>query len=49
MKKFHKIEIFTYVFKKIYNFSENLDLLPWVQKSFLPSKIEESMGEREGE
>jgi hypothetical protein len=24
------------------NFSENWDLLPWVQKSLLPSEIEES-------
>jgi hypothetical protein len=31
------------------NFSENLDLLPWVQKSLLLSQIEESTCEREGE
>jgi hypothetical protein len=31
------------------NFNENLDLLPWVQKNLLPSKIKESMYEREGE
>jgi hypothetical protein len=31
------------------NFSENLDLLPWVQRNLLPSKIKESMCEREGE
>jgi hypothetical protein len=31
------------------NFSENLDLLPWVQKNLLPSEIKESTCEREGE
>jgi hypothetical protein len=31
------------------NFSENLDLLSWVQKNLLPFKIKESMCEREGE
>jgi hypothetical protein len=31
------------------NFSKNLDLLPWVQKNLLPSKIKESTYEREGE
>jgi hypothetical protein len=31
------------------NFSKNLDLLPWVQKNLLPSKIQESTYEREGE
>jgi hypothetical protein len=31
------------------NFSKNLDLLPWVQKNLLPSKIQESTCEREGE
>jgi hypothetical protein len=31
------------------NFSENLDLLLWVQKSLLLSQIQESMYEREGE
>jgi hypothetical protein len=31
------------------NFSKNLDLLPWVQKNLLPSKIKESTFEREGE
>jgi hypothetical protein len=31
------------------NFSQNLDLLPWVQKNLLPSKIKESTCEREGE
>jgi predicted metal-dependent hydrolase len=31
------------------NFSENWDLLPWVQKNLLPSEIKESACEREGE
>jgi hypothetical protein len=31
------------------NFSKNLDLLPWVQKNLLPSKIKESTCKREGE
>jgi hypothetical protein len=31
------------------NFSKNSDLLPWVQKNLLPSKIKESTCEREGE
>jgi hypothetical protein len=31
------------------NFSENWDLLPWVQKNLLPSEIKESTYEREGE
>jgi hypothetical protein len=31
------------------NFSENWDLLPWVQKNLFPSKIKESTCEREGE
>jgi hypothetical protein len=31
------------------NFSKNLDLLPWVQKNLLPSKIKESTCERKGE
>jgi hypothetical protein len=31
------------------NFSKNLDLLPWVKKNLLPSKIKESTCEREGE
>jgi hypothetical protein len=31
------------------NFSKNLDLLPWVQKNLLPSNIQESTCEREGE
>jgi hypothetical protein len=31
------------------NFSKNLDLLPWVQKNLLPSKIKESTCEGEGE
>jgi hypothetical protein len=44
-----KIEKFTYVNFKNSNFSENYDLLPWVQKSLLPSEIEESTYEREGE
>jgi hypothetical protein len=35
-------------FKKS-NFSKNLDLLPWVQKNLLPSKIKESTCEREEE
>jgi hypothetical protein len=36
------------LFKKS-NFSENWDLLPWVQKNLLPSEIKESTCEREGE
>jgi hypothetical protein len=31
------------------NFRKNLDLLPWVQKNLLPSKIKESTCETEGE
>jgi hypothetical protein len=31
------------------NFSKKSDLLPWVQKNLLPSKIKESTCEREGE
>jgi hypothetical protein len=31
------------------NFSQNLDLLPWVQKNLLPFEIKESTCEREGE
>jgi hypothetical protein len=31
------------------NFRKNSDLLPWVQKNLLPSKIKESTCEREGE
>jgi hypothetical protein len=31
------------------NFSENWDLLPWVQKNLLPSKTKESTWGREGE
>jgi hypothetical protein len=31
------------------NFSENWDLLPWVQKSLLPSEIKESTCVWEGE
>jgi hypothetical protein len=34
---------------KDYNFSQNLDLLPWVQKNLLPSEIKENTCEREGE
>jgi hypothetical protein len=34
---------------KTSNISKNLDLLPWVQKNLLPSKIKESTCEREGE
>jgi lauroyl/myristoyl acyltransferase len=34
---------------KNYNFSKNLDLLPWVQKNLLPSKIKKSTCKREGE
>jgi hypothetical protein len=34
---------------KTSNFSKNLDLLPWVQENLLPSKIQESTCEREGE
>jgi hypothetical protein len=37
-----------FIFKNS-NFSKNLDLLPWVQKNLLPSKIKESTYEREGE
>jgi hypothetical protein len=44
-----KIENFIDVNFKNSNYSENLDLLPWVQKSLVPSKMEESMCEREGE
>jgi hypothetical protein len=31
------------------NFNKKLDLLPWVQKNLLPSKIKESTCEREEE
>jgi lauroyl/myristoyl acyltransferase len=31
------------------NFSENLGLLPWVQKNLLPFEIKESTCERKGE
>jgi hypothetical protein len=31
------------------NFSKISDLLPWIQKNLLPSKIKESTCEREGE
>jgi predicted phage tail protein len=34
---------------KYSNFSENWDLLPWIQNILLPSKIKESTCEREGE
>jgi hypothetical protein len=34
---------------KTSNFSKFSDLLPWVQKNLLPSKIKESTCEREGE
>jgi hypothetical protein len=44
-----KIKNFTDVNFKNSNFSENYDLLPWVQKSLLPSEIEESTCEREEE
>jgi hypothetical protein len=44
-----KIENFTDVNFQNSNFSENYDLLPWVQKSLLPSEIEESTCVREGE
>jgi hypothetical protein len=37
-----------FIFKNS-NFSENWDLLPWVQKNLLPSEIKESTYEREGE
>jgi hypothetical protein len=37
-----------FIFKNS-NFSENWDLLPWVQKNLLPSEIKKSMCEREGE
>jgi hypothetical protein len=48
-KNWPKIEFFADVYFKNSNFSENLDLLPWVQKSLLLSQIEESTCEREGE
>jgi hypothetical protein len=44
-----KIEILMADFFKNSIFGEIYDLLPWVQKSLLPSKIEESTYEREGE
>jgi hypothetical protein len=44
-----KIEIFADVNIKNSNFSENLDSLPWIQKSLLQSKNEESMCVGEGE
>jgi hypothetical protein len=44
-----KIENFIDISFKNSNFSENYDLLPWVQKSLLPSEIEESTYERQGE
>jgi hypothetical protein len=44
-----QIEVFADVYFKNSNFSENLDLLPWVQKSLLLLEIEESACEREGE
>jgi hypothetical protein len=44
-----KIKKFTYVNFNFLNFSENYDLLPWVQKSQLPLEIEESTCERKGE
>jgi hypothetical protein len=34
---------------KISNFSENWDLLLWIQKNLLPFEIKESTCEREGE
>jgi hypothetical protein len=37
-----------FIFKNS-NFSENWDLLPWVQKNLLPSEIKKSTYEREGE
>jgi hypothetical protein len=37
-----------FIFKNS-KFSENWDLLPWVQKNLLPSKFKESTCEREGE
>jgi hypothetical protein len=37
-----------YLFKNS-NFSENLGLLPWVQKNLLTFEIKESTCEREGE
>jgi hypothetical protein len=37
-----------FIFKNS-NFSENWDLLPWVQKNLLRSEIKESTCEREGE
>jgi hypothetical protein len=48
-KKSPKIESFIDVNSKNSNFSENYDLLPWVQKSLLLLEIEESTCEREGE
>jgi hypothetical protein len=44
-----KIDNFIDVNFKNSNFSEIYDLLPWVQKNFLPLEIEESTCEREGE
>jgi hypothetical protein len=48
--KFHqKQKFFSDVNLKKSNFSETWDLLPWIQKSLLPSKIEESTCDKEGE
>ena len=44
-----KIKTFTNVNFKNSNFNKNYDLLPWIQKSLLPSEIEESTYEKEGE
>jgi hypothetical protein len=44
-----KIDSFTNGFFKKCNFSENSDLLPWVQNSLLLSQIQESTCEREEE
>jgi hypothetical protein len=48
--KFHQkyIKILMFLFKNS-NFSENLDLIPWVHKNLLPSKIKESTYERDPE
>jgi hypothetical protein len=43
------MEIFADIYSKNSSFKENLDLLPWVHKSLLPSETEESTCECEGE
>jgi hypothetical protein len=49
MKKIDQKYKFLQMFFFNSNFSENLDLLPWIQKSLLLSQIQESMCVREGE